>query len=60
MTELGLRNYNSFSADLVTWIPCENLCERILPKSARIGENCLRSAKGNSRSLCNLREMRRL
>ena len=23
------------------WIPCENLCEKILPKSAKIGENCL-------------------
>ncbi len=42
------------------WIPCENLCEKILPKSARIGESCLKSAKRNFRPSWNLREMRRL
>jgi len=45
---------------LGAWIPCENLCEKILPRSAKIAENCLESAKGNSPSFCNLREMRRL
>ena len=45
---------------LGAWIPCENLCEKILPKYAKIGESCLRSAKDNSRSFCSLREMRRL